>query len=91
MKYLGLFTNILWGSDANEKNFVKMWGLQTLTNFTPLPLSRKLWGNTTENHVNSIGTRKFVLIFFKTSLSRVKNLKAPLLHQAPLEGVVNGP
>ena len=43
----------------------------------------KLWVNPIEKHVNSISTGKFVVIFFRAPLTRVKNFRGPLFASGP--------
>ena len=61
--------------------------------FQAPPFCHENYGSTPiEKHVNSIFTGKFVVIFFRAPLTRVKNFKSPpFCIRPPLQVFVNGP
>ena len=74
------------GAWCKKKKIAKIvrGSLQTAKKFQAPPLLPwKLWVNPIEKHVNSIFTRKFVVICFRVPLTRVKNYKGPLFASGP--------
>ena len=85
---------LVGGADIYRENFSAP-PLQTAKKISPPPfLPWKLRVNPIEKHVNSIFNWKYVVIFFRAPLTRVKNFKGSLfLHQPPppLQVFVNSP
>ena len=88
--FWGLFTNTCKGSGLMQKIFItKIFRgpIQTAKNFRAPLFAMKITGQPHRKACNSIFNGKSVIIFFRGPLTRVKILRAPFLHQAPLTSV----
>ena len=85
--YKGPFTNTCKGGPDTKKNIYRKNcpGLPSDCKKISGPplLPWKLWVNPIEKHVNSIFTRKFVVICFRAPLTKVKYFKGPLFASDP--------